>query len=212
MKPIHSYAFSFPASWPSNMPFCSLFYAHQLPPSFWFSHFQPVERHRNAFPWKKFWEQVPVLSVLHAAHSPMVLVDCTCGVHSLGMPMPRTIPRQYPAPGRHHAPGSIDVLPWPWQRGKSWVPSSYTPSMKFAQSEPTVLYQQNDHARCLSWTRRRHLFCNPLNPHPQCCAEAQRSQTINLPASFLILHFCISPNIVYLQQAVKRKLLNYFLV
>lgn len=69
--------------------------------------------------------------------------------------------------------------------------------------------------------RMRHVFCHPLQPHSPCCAEAQRWHTVILPACFLmILHFHISSNTRYVQQAVRnialqklqRQLLSFFLV
>lgn len=223
--------FFFSAGWPSNMCFCSLFCAHQPPPRFWFSHFQPVQKHCNAFPWKQFWggscPPSPACSPLSDGTGRLYLPVC----------IPQGCPRLEPFPvcksllavRSWHQEGTTPPAPQtccpsPGRERRAGFPTLWHPRDEVCSlqaHDSRCLCQQTDHARRLWWMRTRHLFCDSLHPHTPCCAEDQRWQTIVLPAYFLmILHFHISSNTGYLQQAVrriplqklKRQSLNYFLV
>lgn len=194
------------------MCFCSLFRAHKLPPSFQVSCFQAAHKHRDAFPWKLFWGSSH-FPALRAAHSPTVLADCTCRCM-----FPRDVYTQescQPLNPSQKSVGStwkVQGLQWhPWLRRCAAPPKreelgSKLPSVPrhdvcslWAQGSRGVC-QQNDRGRWLWWMRVRHLFCDPLHPHLPCYAEAQKWQTITLPAHCLLtLHFCISCNTGYLQ-------------
>lgn len=189
------------------MCFCSLFCAHQSPPTFQLSHFQPVQKHGNAFPWKQFWG-VPVPLVLCAAHSPMALADCTCqcvflrAAHAWKYSQSVNLFWQLAA-GTRKAEG----LQWyPWMqtccsslgREESSSQLPYDPGKKFAHSEPVV--QRVSVSGMITpgssdgWEQDAS-SAMPWILIPPCCTEDHRCQTTMLPAYFLmILHFHTSSN------------------
>lgn len=169
-----AYSFFSPVGWTCNMYFCSLLCAHEPPPSPWFSHFQPMQKHCNAFPWKQFerWGGVPSPQSCMQPTLWWYWQTAPARMHSSGMFMPGIVPHLYTLPGsqqpvlRKYHPAPETCCTSPGREGGAGFPTLLYPRhevLSLWAHSLRHLCQENDHAWQLWWMRTRHLFCDPLH-------------------------------------------------